>query len=42
LLLATLYYTFRFTNRELDPQLIRGLALIFAGLMMVLGLLPCS
>ena len=37
LLLATLYYTFRFTNRELDPQLIRGLALIFAGLMMVLG-----
>ncbi|AAB90737.1 MULTISPECIES: Hdr-like menaquinol oxidoreductase integral membrane subunit HmeB [Archaeoglobus] len=37
LLLANLYFTFRFTKRELDPKLIRGLALIFAGLMMVLG-----
>ena len=37
LLLANLYFTFRFTKRELDPSLIRGLALIFAGLMMILG-----
>lgn len=37
LLLANLYFTFRFTKRELDPKLIRGLALIFAGLMMILG-----
>ena len=37
LLLANLYFTFRFTNRELDPKLIRGLALIFAGLTMILG-----
>ncbi len=37
LLLATLYVTFRVTQRELSPTLIRGLALIFAGLMMILG-----
>ncbi len=37
LLLANLYFTFRFTKRELDPGLIRGLALIFAGLMMILA-----
>ncbi len=37
LLLATLHFTFKFTNRELDVKLIRGLALIFAGLSMILG-----
>ena len=37
LLLATLYFTFKYTKRELDPDLVRGLALIFAGLCMILG-----
>ena len=37
LLLATLYFTFKYTKRELDPDLVRDLALIFAGLCMILG-----
>ncbi len=37
LLLATLYVTFRFTKREIDPKLVRGLALVFAGLAMILA-----
>lgn len=37
LLLATLYFTFKYTKRELDPGLVRGLALIFVGLNLVLA-----
>ncbi|OYT34731.1 hypothetical protein B6U96_12195 [Archaeoglobales archaeon ex4484_92] len=37
LLIATLYFTFKYTKRELDPDLVRDLALIFAGLCMILG-----
>ncbi|MEM1578900.1 MAG: NrfD/PsrC family molybdoenzyme membrane anchor subunit [Archaeoglobaceae archaeon] len=37
LLIATLYFTFKFTKRELEPRLLRELGLIFAGLTAVLG-----
>lgn len=37
LLLATLYFTFRFTKRELDPGLVRELSLIFVGLSLILA-----
>lgn len=36
LLIATLYFTFKYTNRELDLKLVRGLAVIFAGLNLIL------
>ncbi len=36
LLIATIYLTFRFTNRELSSSLVQGLAKIFAGLALVL------
>lgn len=37
LLIATLYFTFKFTKRDLETRLLRELALIFAGLTAVLG-----
>lgn len=37
LLIATLQITFKYTQRALDPSLLRGLGLIFAGLVIALG-----
>ncbi|NHW88164.1 MAG: polysulfide reductase NrfD [Archaeoglobales archaeon] len=37
LLIATLYFTFKFTKRDLEIRLLRELGLIFAGLTAVLG-----
>ncbi len=37
LLLATMYVTFRLTKRELDVKLVRGLSMVFLGLILILA-----